>query len=369
MNNPKVLMLDLAYWQALTDHYSTERIDNKKGLEFGIGYYLNKAFLKKGWTSNHFFINDLKAQQKWLLECAPNRLIEKKISDLFNSKVEYTFSQTKKIFHYTIGWQIARIQILFYKPDIIWFFGPSHIPKFLFSSLPKQRKTLKIAHISAPLPNLKYFENYDLMLSSQNIHVSNWRANNFRAELFKPAIDIDSCLTIDWKKRNYLMSFVGGISNLHQTRLNFLEEIANRFDIKLFGPGKENIPKNSKLLNKWNPPVWGNDLFKLFANSKMSINIHGDDSPNEAANVRLFEATGCGSLLFTEANPNLSEYFNNDEVVAFNSLEELIDKITFFKENERIAEEIANAGRKKTISSHTYDHRVSEISETLLKFL
>jgi hypothetical protein len=369
MSNPKILMLDLAYWEAITDNYTKEGSWNNEGLEFGIGFYLNKAFLKKDWISNHFFVNDIVAQSKWLHEHSPNKRIEKSIVNYFNLRNEYKFSKSKKLSHYLIGWQIARLQVLQYKPDIIWFFGPAHIPPFFISTLPNSKKSLKIAHISAPLPNLKWFENYDLMLSSQNIYVSQWRKKNLRAELFRPAIDPDSCYTKDWGNRTRLLSFVGGISNLHTTRLKYLEEISNRFDIKMFGPGKENIPHESPLINKWNPPVWGNSLFKLFSDSKMSVNIHGDDSPNEAANARLLETTGCGSLLFTESKPNLSDYFKNDEVVAYESLQDLIEKITFFIDNEKIAEKIAKAGRERTITNHTYDDRANEISKILLSLL
>jgi hypothetical protein len=369
MNNPRILMLDLAYWQALGDHYSTEGVQQNRGLEFGIGFYLNKAFLKKGWTSNHFFINDIVSQGKWLREYAPNNKIEKSIVNSFNSNTSFNFSRPNKLFHYLIGFRIAKFQILHYKPDIIWFFGPAQIPPFFFTLLPNIKKSLKIAHISSPLPNINWFKNYDLMLSSQGVHVSEWRNNNFRAELFKPGIDIDSCIVNKWEERLHLLSFIGGISNLHSTRLRYLEELSNRFDIDLFGPGKENIPKTSPLFNKWNPPVWGNDLFRLFANSKMSINIHGDNSLNEAANVRLLETTGCGSLLLTEKTPNLNEYFDDDEIVAYESLQDLIEKITFYKNNQEQAKRIAEAGQAKTISSHTYDNRVSEITETLLNLL
>lgn len=369
MSKPKILMLDLAYWQALSDHYTTYGVQFKGSLEFGIGYYLNRAFLKKGWTSNHFFINDIISQKNWLQVFEPDKRIEKLVINFLNLNKNLNFSRSKKLFHYLIGWQVARIQILYYRPDILWFFGPAHIPPYFFSMLPDRDKSLKIAHISAPLPNLSWFKNYDLMLSSQNIYVQEWQKNNFRAKLFKPAVDADSCLSVNWKKRTYSLSFVGGISEIHKTRLRYLEEISAQFDINLFGPGKENIPITSPIINKWNSPVWGNDLFKLFANSKISINIHGDDSPHEAANVRLLEATGCGSLLLTENKPNVIEYFNDNEIVTYDSLQDLIDKIAFYRANDLIAEKIAKAGRERTLTSHTYENRVSEITETLLDLL
>jgi hypothetical protein len=61
-------MLDTAYWEAITHHHSTGMNNERKDLEFGLGFYLNKAFNKIGWQSDIFFINDIKAQVRWLHE-------------------------------------------------------------------------------------------------------------------------------------------------------------------------------------------------------------------------------------------------------------------------------------------------------------
>jgi hypothetical protein len=369
MNNPRILMIDLAYWTAISDHYKIDPSLRNRDIKFGIGFYLNKAFLKHGWNSNHFFINDLVAQKSWLSEYAPNRSIENSIIKFLNSDPMSDFTKSKKLFHYLVGWAIARIQVLHYKPDIIWFFGPAHIPPQLLSMIPNSTKIFKIAHISSQLPNINWFRNFDLMLSSQNIHVTKWRENNYRAELFQPAVDIEHCQSLDWESRKFDLSFVGGITPLHTKRLDYLERLSNQFQIQLHGPGLELIPEQSILKNKWNVPLWGDDLFKLFADSKISLNIHVDSSPNESANVRLLETTGCGSLLLTENSPNLNEYFSENEVVTYDSYNDLESKIRFLRNNDEFAREIASRGREKTLSSHTYDNRVSNISKALLKLL
>ena len=362
-------MLDTAYWQALTHHYSNSVNNDKKDLEFGLGFYLNKAFNKMGWQSDIFFINDIKAQVRWLQE-NDKKFLDKvpKIKSLMTESFD-NFSRPRKLFNYLLGWQIARIQIQHLKPDIIWFFDPAHTPPILMQTVPNRNKTLKVAHISSPLPKLKWFENYDLMISSQRSNVSKWKEMNLRAEYFKQAVDQESCYSIEWDKRKLPLTFIGGISNLHNKRLRILEKISNEFDINLFGPGKENIPKGSNLKNKWKDPVWGNYMYEVLANSKISLNIHGDISQSEAANLRLLEVTGSGALLITENQSNLEDYFTNKEVVTYDSVSDLIEKINYYLNNDEAASQIAAAGRKRTLMDHTYDNRVIDLSKKLINII
>jgi glycosyltransferase involved in cell wall biosynthesis len=369
MNNPRILMLDTAYWEVLSNHHSADMRDEKEDLEFGLGFYLNKAFNKIGWQSDLFFINDIKSQVKWLHDNDIKYLDKMtKIKDIITESFD-KFSKPRKAFNYMVGWQIARIQMQHLKPDIIWFFDPAHTPPIFVKTMPNRKNILKIAHISSPLPKLKWFENYDLMLSSQRANIGIWREMNLRAEYFKQAVDPESCYSIEWEKRKFPLTFIGGISKLHIKRQEILEKISNEFEISFFGPGKDNIPKNFNLKNKWNYPVWGKDMYKLLADSKISLNIHGDISQNEAANLRLLEVTGSGTLLITEDQPNLTDYFNSDEVVSYNSVDDLIEKIKYYMQNSKVASQIAEAGRKRALFDHTYDNRVNKLSAKLINIL
>ncbi len=216
---------------------------------------------------------------------------------------------------------------------------------------------------------MRWFDNYNLMLSSQSIYIEAWRERGLEAELFKPAIDNNLCQHKAWAKREHHISFIGGISDLHIQRFNILEKLSNEFNIKCFGPGFENIPDLSPLKSIWNPPVWGNDLFYTYSNTKFSLNMHGDDSPTEAANLRLLEATGCGSLLFTEKRDNLNTYFKDDEVISYENTNDLIEKLRYYQSHDHEASKIALQGRAKTLEEHTYENRVLEFESKILKLL
>ena len=47
--------------------------------------------------------------------------------------------------------------------------------------------------------------------------------------------------------------------------------------------------------------------------------------------MRMFEATGMGSCLIVENGENIRELFSEDEVITYNSYEELEEKLFFLK--------------------------------------
>ena len=49
------------------------------------------------------------------------------------------------------------------------------------------------------------------------------------------------------------------------------------------------------------------------------------------------------------------------EIVTYSSIDELLDKIKFYNEHMESSLAIRNAGYHRTITSHTYRHRLNEI--------
>ena len=72
--------------------------------------------------------------------------------------------------------------------------------------------------------------------------------------------------------------------------------------------------------------------------------------------MRLFEATGVGALLMTEASHNLDSLFvPGDEVVSYEGVEDLIEKLAHYREHEEDRARIAAAGQARTLSEHSYE--------------
>jgi spore maturation protein CgeB len=98
-------------------------------------------------------------------------------------------------------------------------------------------------------------------------------------------------------------------------------------------------------------------MYRVLQRSKITLNHHGD-APPYASNMRLFEATGVGTMLITDWFDNLPELFEPEkEVVAFRSPEECIDKVRFYLAHDDARRRIAAAGQARCLREHTYEQR------------
>ncbi|ETR64862.1 MAG: hypothetical protein OMM_15232, partial [Candidatus Magnetoglobus multicellularis str. Araruama] len=115
---------------------------------------------------------------------------------------------------------------------------------------------------------------------------------------------------------------------------------------------------------------YGLDMFRLLAQSRITINRHVDAAENNANNMRLFEATGCGALLITDYKDNLDELFEiGKEVIAYHSPEECVELIKYYLNHPDEAQKIARAGQERTLRDHSYSLRMKQTSEILLRHL
>jgi spore maturation protein CgeB len=81
-----------------------------------------------------------------------------------------------------------------------------------------------------------------------------------------------------------------------------------------------------------------------------------------AGNIRMFEATGVGTLLVTETASNLSQIFEPDqEVVTYRSKEEAVEKIRYCLAHENERRSIASAGQRRTLRDHNSRVRAQEV--------
>ena len=75
-------------------------------------------------------------------------------------------------------------------------------------------------------------------------------------------------------------------------------------------------------------------MFEILLRTKISFNRHINVAENYANNMRLYEATGMGSLLLTDKKDNLENLFEIDkEIITYTSKEEALEKGEFFIRN------------------------------------
>ena len=158
------------------------------------------------------------------------------------------------------------------------------------------------------------------------------------------------------------MSFVGGISRHHNKAIPLLERLARETGIQFFGYGAESLEPGSAIVARHRGEVWGLEMYRTLARSRVTLNRHINVAENYANNMRLYEATGVGAMLLTDRKDNLGELFQvGREVVDYQSPDEAIELIRYYGEHAEEAAAIARAGQQRTLREHTYARRMEEL--------
>jgi spore maturation protein CgeB len=204
----------------------------------------------------------------------------------------------------------------------------------------------------------------------------------------------------------YDASFVG---SAYASRPNYIWRILqNDININVFGPGwlhnriSEKIIKDYirylrhpflgcenkirdidrssrkviiKLLNQKYPDKIGGvlsdvDMVKVYAGSKIILNIQESRKNNDivnhevlyGANFRDFEVPMSGSMLLTQFSEELSLLYDEDkEIVTYKNEYEMIDKMKFYLKNNQQRKKIADAGHRRVLQEHTWEHRFNAL--------
>src|SRR3989442_13102064 len=113
---------------------------------------------------------------------------------------------------------------------------------------------------------------------------------------------------------------------------------------------------------------WVVQLSRFWAESASTGHRHIDISGRFANNMRLFEATGVGTLLVTDWKENLCEMFEvGKEVVAYRTPQECAELITYYLEHDGERRAVALAGQERTLRDHTYQQRMKELADIVRK--
>lgn len=371
----KFLIIDTYYPNFLTKVRKDNADLSKKSYSYQLNYLLKLCFgtsnfysfnLKKmGHNAIDIIANDEILQRQWAKE---NSLNVSKGGLL--SKI-----QLLPFIHKLIGkpkWvqEIALAQIKKEKPDVLYMQDLSILNQQTLKLAKKYTKLL-VGQIASPLPDYKNMQIFDLILTACPHFVQRFRDHGIKSEYFKIGFETRIFKMLGKLPKKYGVVFVGGISPSHRKSIGILNYVAGKVKLKIWGYGKELLLPTSKLYSiHTGKAVWGLDMYKLLAQSKIVINRHIDISENYASNMRMYEATGMGSFLLTDKKDNLNDLFVvGREVVEYENKYDLVKKIRYYLSHNKEREKIARAGQKRTFKDHSYRTRMEELVKILGKYV
>jgi hypothetical protein len=264
--------------------------------------------------------------------------------------------------------EILAAQIKYFKPDVILNQSIGLSSKFFREVKPYAR--LLIGQHAAPLPEWLDLSVYDLIISSLPNLVDYFRRHGLPAEMHRLGFESSVLECLGEGEKTKSVTFVGSLFSVHASRRRWLDHVCRHVGVEVWGGGANGFPEDSAVFSYRKGTAWGLEMYRILQSSRITLNHHIDVAECYANNLRLYEATGVGTLLITDWKENLREMFEPDkEVVAYRSPQECVELIQYYLEHddERVA--IASAGQRRTLGEHSYYQRMKELVEIVHKYV
>jgi len=300
------------------------------------------------------FMNDQTANQPVVLclcqEDNHRKLIPPYASAFRDTGVKFRTVELPKSFDEPLG---AILERLSETPSWIFHFESdfpllpqgieaSKIPTMTFQvdtySIPKRR-----AHWSALFDHVAVFHpGYDQLFQDLGHPGAFLHPHAVRRELFEGP-DLEREFEIGWVGQS------GG--PLYRRRAFWLPRLAASFQ-----------------MNDWKRRHSLEEVACIYRRSRVVVNFGRDDFPQDA-NMRVFEVLASGALLVTSLPSELTElgFIEGEHFAGYHEDQELPMVIRRYLDDEDLRKHIAEAGRVKALSEHTYHNRAQVVLSRLAK--
>lgn len=102
-----------------------------------------------------------------------------------------------------------------------------------------------------------------------------------------------------------------------------------------------------------NPYSFGHEKEQILASSRMALNLNRRNDVELYSSDRIAQLTGNGLVTLTPAGAGLESLYSHEEVVYFDSVEDLARKVRHLKNNEVEALRVARAGWRRTHEAYS----------------
>ena len=312
-----------------------------------MSWHINYTLNKMGYKSHIFF-----AGQNSLVSKLPSGLIK---------VLKQGFKIIEKNYYQTLVENIIN-----YNPELIIVII-RNLPPTVVKQIKKQIKTKIIFWTGDSLLNLDrgyvFLSDYDAWFV-KDLFMYDFMKNKSGLNVYY----IPECCNPDFHYLDKTIDF-GGIKSVtiagtfYPYRASIISQIEKaNIDVNIYGT----IP--SWMDSKWQKQhthqyIRLEEKRKIFRGSKININtLHYSEVLG--ANCRLFELAGCGGFQLCDRRDIIKSYFKEDEeIVLFDSTEELIEKINYYLIHPEEAKRIAENASKRAHKEHTYEQRILNIFE------
>ena len=94
-------------------------------------------------------------------------------------------------------------------------------------------------------------------------------------------------------------------------------------------------------------PIWADSFLKSIANAKMGVNLSRGLPIKYYSSDRITQLIGNGLLTFIHTETLYSNFFNKDEIIFYNDIDTLSEKIQKYAKDDFLRKKIAKKGKVK----------------------
>lgn len=357
----RVLIVDTCYPEFLASHYrSSPGLEQRSYSEqwralmdtfFGTADSYSHYLRVLGHEAHEVVVNAEPLQEAWAREHGPNRgmlgrLRRRAAPNLVIAQAEW------------------------FEPDVVYVQNIGFMAPRTMAAL-KARTRLLVGQIASEPPAAEHFRHLDLVLTSFPHFVPRFRSQGTASEYLRIGFDPRVLDRLGTSEPRHDVVFVGALGRQQHTRGNdLLERAAERIPIDFWGYNLGRRPPSSALVRRYHGEAWGIEMLRVLASARIAINRHIDIAEDYANNMRLYEATGVGSLLLTDEKQNLGELFEiGKEVVTYGSEDELVEAVEHYLADEPARAAVAAEGQRRTLREHSYAVRMRELIAILDSYL
>lgn len=254
------------------------------------------------------------------------------------------------------------------KPDVVHIQAMDLLDPDLVAAVRRETR-LVVGQVATDLPRGWGYDAYDLVVSSIPDLVDRFRQEGADAEWLPLAFEPSMVERIGRRERDVSVSFVGSFTSRYTDRIDVVEAVARVAPLQTWTANAAAIPEDSPIRPTIQGVAWGRDMYEVLARSRLAVNNHGTIARNAANNLRLFEATGMGALLVTDARQNLRDLFEVGEVVTYRHPRECAEVVRHYLDHPAEAAKVAAAGQARTLRDHTWRDRMERLVEMVEKRL
>jgi len=153
-----------------------------------------------------------------------------------------------------------------------------------------------------------------------------------------------------------------GFKVAKEQRCSYLLELVKKHQVSIYT--NSNTHDLVKIDYRGSVDYW-TQMPKVFYGSKINLNF---TIPNIKSGIplRVWDVLGAGGFLITNYQPELEMYFEPDEdLVVFESRQELDEKVSYYLEHEEQRCKIAANGYEKVKLNHNYQNRINKMLQLL----